>query len=96
MKLHVSNLSPRITEEQLTKIFSEYGHVQNAEIIWSRAAGRVSGIAFVEMGVTDGIVAAKELTGKAIRNRRIYITLMGETAQPVQPAQQKSARASFK
>jgi len=78
MRLHVANLSPKITEEHLKQAFSRYGQVFSVELKWFRSAGRVSGTAIIEMGIIDGMAAAKDLNHKAFRSRRLYITLMSE------------------
>lgn len=88
MKLHITNLSPRVTEAELKNLIGKYGTVLGIEITWSRQAGRVSGIAIVDMHVVEALAAARQLNGKAFRSRRLYITLMGEVVEQArQPSQ---------
>jgi len=76
MRLHISNLSPTTTEVELKLLFGKYGTVLKAEIEWRRKAGKSSGVAIVDMNMADAMVAARELSGRAFRSRRLYITLM--------------------
>src|SRR5689334_16386645 len=74
MKLHIANLSPKVTEQQLEQLFAPFGHVLGVELNWVESAGRTAGSAIVEMHTTEAMTAAKELNGRAFRNRRLYIT----------------------
>ena len=77
MKLHITNLSPKVTEHELTRYISRYGDVLSVELSWARRVGRITGIAVVEMKPGDGLSAARALNGKALRHRRLYITPIG-------------------
>ena len=78
MKLHVGNLSPKVTESEIEQLFGQYGPVFGVEIEWSRRAGRSGGVAVVEMNLSEAMRAARELGGRPFHNRRLYITLMGD------------------
>jgi len=78
MKLHLANLSPKATEQRLEEVFSQYGEVLNIQVAWTRSVGRTVGSAIIEMGIRDGLEAARTLNGQAFYSRRLYITLMGE------------------
>jgi len=79
MKLHVGNLSPRVTEDELVNLFGRYGVVIGVQVEWTKRAGRSGGIAILHMNLTEGMIAARELNGRPFRSRRLYITLMGDT-----------------
>ena len=49
MKIYVGNLSPRVTQDALQKLFEPFGQVGSAEIIKDRISGESKGFAFVEM-----------------------------------------------
>jgi len=49
MKIYVGNLSYKSTEEEIQKLFSDYGDVKSVQIISDRRSGRSKGFAFVEM-----------------------------------------------
>jgi RNA recognition motif-containing protein len=50
MSIYIGNLSYRVTEEDLTSVFAEYGTVKRVQIPTDRETGRVRGFGFVEMG----------------------------------------------
>jgi RNA recognition motif-containing protein len=74
MRLHVANLSPKVTEQQLQQLFAPFGQVLNIQVNWVETAGRTAGSAIVEMHSTEAMAAITELNGRAFRNRRLYIT----------------------
>jgi RNA recognition motif-containing protein len=49
MNLFVSNLSPETTEQQLEKVFSEFGNINSVKIIIDPQTGLPKGFGFVEM-----------------------------------------------
>ena len=79
MKLHIANLSPKVTEQQLEQLFAPFGKVLGVELNWVESAGRTAGSAVVEMHTTEAMAAAKDLNGRAFRNRRLYITPINES-----------------
>ncbi|MEY2979260.1 MAG: RNA recognition motif domain-containing protein [Prochlorotrichaceae cyanobacterium] len=50
MSIYVGNLSYEVTEEDLTRVFAEYGAVKRVQIPVDRETGRMRGFGFVEMG----------------------------------------------
>jgi RNA recognition motif-containing protein len=79
MKLHVANLSPKVTEQQLQQLFAPFGQVLNIQINWIESAGRTAGSAIVEMHATEAMAAVNELNRRAFRNRRLYITPIADS-----------------
>lgn len=49
MSIYVGNLSYSVTQEDLSKVFSEYGEVARVQLPTDRETGRVRGFGFVEM-----------------------------------------------
>jgi RNA recognition motif-containing protein len=49
MSIYVGNLSYSVTEDDLTKVFAEYGTVTRVQLPTDRETGRLRGFAFVEM-----------------------------------------------
>jgi len=49
MTIYVGNLSFKATEQDLKKVFSEYGSVKRITLPMDRETGRMRGFAFVEM-----------------------------------------------
>ncbi len=57
MSIYVGNLSYKVTEEELTAVFAEYGSVKRVQLPTDRETGRPRGFGFVEMA-TDAEEAA--------------------------------------
>lgn len=57
-RLFVGNLSYQTDEHELTELFSQFGSVENAQIMRDMATGRARGFAFVEMASDDEAAAA--------------------------------------
>lgn len=72
-KIYVGNMSYSTTKDQLEELFSQYGTVQNVNIIIDRQTNRAKGFAFVEMEANDAATAAisalngTEFNGRALR-----------------------------
>ncbi|ARV60448.1 RNA-binding protein [Nostocales cyanobacterium HT-58-2] len=49
MSIYVGNLSYSVTQDELTKVFSEYGTVTRVQLPTDRETGRARGFGFVEM-----------------------------------------------
>ena len=79
MNLYVQNLSFHTTDEDLRKLFAEYGTVTSAKIISDRDTGRSRGFGFVEMESTkDGNEAIKNLNSKDIEGRMMAVSVARE------------------
>lgn len=82
--MYVSNLSFHTADDDLRKLFEEFGAVSSAKVITDRETGRSRGFGFVEMG-SDGEAnaAMKGLNGKDIDGRSLSVTVAREkTARP--------------
>ena len=74
IEIYAGNLSYEMTEQELGKLFEEYGAVASARIITNRFNGKSKGYGFVEMGNRGEAQAAmKALNGREIRGRRIVV-----------------------
>ena len=81
MNMYVSNLSFHTAEDDLRKLFEEFGAVSSAKIITDRETGRSRGFGFVEMGSDDEANAAmKALNNKEIGGRAMSVTVAREKA----------------
>jgi RNA recognition motif-containing protein len=49
MSIYVGNLSYQVTEDDLKRVFAEYGNVSSVKVPTDRETGRMRGFAFVEM-----------------------------------------------
>jgi RNA recognition motif-containing protein len=79
--MYVSNLSFHTTEEDLKKLFEQFGAVSSAKVIIDRETGKSRGFGFVEMGED---AKAKEaiigLNNKEIEGRSMSVTVAREKA----------------
>jgi len=60
MSIYVGNLSYKVTEEELTEVFADYGTVKRVQLPTDRETGRLRGFGFVEMETDDAENAAIE------------------------------------
>ncbi|MBK5270378.1 MAG: RNA-binding protein [Bacteroidia bacterium] len=81
MNMYVSNLSFHTGEEDLKKLFEQFGAVSSAKIIADRETGRSRGFAFVEMDSDDEAKEAiKGLNNKEIEGRAMSVSVAREKA----------------
>ncbi len=69
-KLYVGNIPWKATEEDLKKLFSEFGDVDNVRIITDRETGRSRGFGFVEMNDAEEAMSNlndSEFMGRTLR-----------------------------
>ncbi len=75
MNIYVGNLPYKITEQELTALFAEYGDVISAKIIVDRDTGRSKGFGFVEMPDAKAAKAAMEgLEGRDVDGRGLRLS----------------------
>lgn len=73
--LFVGNLKYEVTNEDLTKIFSEAGTVVSANHVISKMSGRPAGFGFVEMGSVEEMQKAVELlNGREVAGRAMNVS----------------------
>ena len=74
IRLYVGNLPYRMTEEELTNVFSEAGEVADVAIIVDKETGRSKGFGFVEMADESGAAAALEqFNGAQVGGRTLKV-----------------------
>ncbi|MFO7669607.1 MAG: RNA-binding protein [Bacteroidales bacterium] len=74
MNIYVGNLDYKVTEDDLEKLFSEYGTVSSSSIITDKYNGRSKGFGFVTMD--DNAEAKKAIAGlneSSLGNRNIVV-----------------------
>ena len=81
MNMYVSNLSFHTNDDELRKLFEEFGSVSSAKVITDRETGRSRGFGFVEMDSNDDAQnAMKQLHGKSIEGRAMSVSEAREKA----------------
>ncbi|MDZ7737995.1 MAG: RNA-binding protein [Bacteroidales bacterium] len=74
MNIYVGNLDFKVNEDELQRVFEEYGAVSSAKIITDKFSGRSKGFGFVEMDNDDEAnEAIKDLNGSMIENREVVV-----------------------
>lgn len=84
MNMYVSNLSFHTNEDDLRKLFEQFGQVTSAKVITDRETGRSRGFGFVEMSAdTEAQQAMSKLNNKDIDGRAMSVTIAREkTSRP--------------
>jgi len=73
-KLFIGNLSFNMTDDQLTQVFSTYGKVVSANIVFDKFSNRSKGFAFVEFETEEEAQAAMQaLDGSEQDGRNIAV-----------------------
>lgn len=76
MNIYIGNLSYQVKEDELQKVFEEYGTVVSAKIIMDKFSGKSKGFAFVEMeNEEEGKLAIEELNGVELSGRQIIVNV---------------------
>lgn len=74
MNIYVGNLDFKVNEDDLQKVFEEYGTVSSAKIIVDKFTGRSKGYGFIEMDDdSEAGKAIKDLDGTVMENREIVV-----------------------
>lgn len=84
MNLYVSNLGFHVDDNELKRLFSEFGEVSSAKVITDRETGRSRGFGFVEMNSdAEANQAISKLNNKDVEGRQISVTVAREkTSRP--------------
>jgi len=74
MNIYVGNLSPEVSEDDLTNLFSEYGQVSSAKVIRDMFSQESRGFGFVEMpGQTEAQKAIESLNTQELKGKNIIV-----------------------
>jgi len=79
MNMYVSNLGFHTSDDDLRKLFEQFGQVSSAKVITDRETGKSRGFGFVEMGSnTEAEQAMAKLNGKEVEGRQISVSVARE------------------
>lgn len=74
MNIFVGNLAAEVTEEDLKKLFSEYGNITSVKVIKDMFSGSSKGFGFVEMpGQAQAQKAISELNTQDLKGKKITV-----------------------
>jgi RNA recognition motif-containing protein len=88
MSIYVGNLSYSVTEDDLSKVFSDYGTVKRVQLPTDRETGRARGFGFVEMETEAAEDAAIEALDGAEWMGRVM------KVNKARPREEKASRPS--
>ncbi len=75
MNIYVSNLGYSFQDEDLNKLFGEYGDVSSAKVITDKFTSKSKGFGFVEMPDSQAAeTAIRELNGKMVEGRPVRVS----------------------
>jgi RNA recognition motif-containing protein len=73
-KLIVGNMPHETTEDELHRLFTEYGEVESVELVMQRNTGRPRGFGFVQMrNEFEADTAKEELCGRELGGRELTV-----------------------
>ena len=79
MNMYVSNLSFHTGEDDLRRMFEQFGKVSSAKVINDRETGKSRGFGFVEMdSETEANEAIKGLNNKELEGRMMSVSVARE------------------
>jgi cold-inducible RNA-binding protein len=82
MNMYVSNLSFQTSEDDLRKLFGQFGQVSSCKVIMDRDTGRSRGFGFVEMGSdAEARKAMDALNNKDLQGRAMSVTTAREKTE---------------
>jgi RNA recognition motif-containing protein len=74
MNIYVGNLPWAVNDEELHKLFSDFGEVSSANVIMDKFSGRSKGFGFVEMpNDGDAEAAINALNDKEVNGRNLRV-----------------------
>ena len=92
MKLLVRNLDRSTTEDELKRLFEEFGAVQSCNLILDQDSGESKGFGFIEMPkIGEAKVAVKSLNNKTIGANKIRVKKAEVKKAEVKKAEVKNA-----
>ncbi len=74
MNIQITDLSRKTTEDELSKLFAEFGSVSSTTIIMDKVTGKSKGFGFVEMADDkEALSAIKKLHKTKVSGQKISV-----------------------
>lgn len=77
-KIYVGNFSYSVTEEELNEFFSQYGAIQELNLIKDRETGRSRGFAFISYESQQSAQNALVANGNEFKGRNLTVNMARE------------------
>ena len=92
MKVYVGNLPFSVDDEKLREIFSQFGDIEEVQVIKNKFSGRSKGFGFVTFAKKeDAEKAISELNDKEVEGRNLKVN----EAKPMDPDRPRPPRRDF-
>jgi RNA recognition motif-containing protein len=96
MKIFVGNINLDVNEEDLNKLFSEYGEVESAEIVYDKLTGDSRRFGFVRMPDEAAANAAiKGLNGMTLKGNELLVNQARRSIQGRDDGNRRSGPPNF-
>ncbi len=90
MMIYVGSLSYSTTEDELEKLFSEFGGVESVSLVKDSYSGQSKGFAFIEIpNNADADKAIKALNGSSFQGRLIKVNQSQAKAKNSRPKRRR-------
>lgn len=97
MKIFIGNISPDVKEEELEKLFSEFGDIESVEIVFDKLTGESRKFGFVKMpNEAEANKAIKSLNGKSFQGKDIIVNQARRSIQGREDGNRRSGPPKFK
>jgi RNA recognition motif-containing protein len=97
MKIFVGNISLDVKEEDLEKLFSEFGEVESTEIVFDKLTGESRKFGFVKMpNEAEAIKAIESLDGKDLKGKDLHVNQARKSIQGREDGNRRSGPPKFK
>lgn len=89
MNIYIGNINYKLQEEDLLKLFEEFGEVVELKLIKDKRTGRSKGYGFIEMLNRDSALQAIEnLNRKELNGRKIVLSVAKQSQPEVEALQE--------
>ena len=96
MKIFVGNINLDVSEEDLNKLFSEYGEVESAEIVFDKLTGESRNFGFVRMpDETAANKAIEGLNGTTLKGNELLVNQARRSIQGRDDGNRRSGPPKF-
>jgi RNA recognition motif-containing protein len=75
MNIYISNLDSQTKNEDLQRLFEQFGKVTSASVIMDKYTGTSRGFAFVEMDDAGGSKAIEQLNNTQLNGKSISVSV---------------------